>query len=117
MDESRFFDSNIEKMMGIITAFSSLEGNEMSAETILKTAMPYIDPQIKKKLAVVVKAMSINRLIQKYSKLSAETQQIKNSRRDMLAELRDEFDPHNRQVLDLFIKFTEIKEIMDTVTI
>ena len=116
MDDSRFFDDNIEKTMSIITTFTTLKDKKITAEAAIRAAMPYIGQDMQKRLGIVVKAMNISRLMKKYSNLSVQTDKLKKSKKEMLTELREEFDTHDRQLLDLFIKFTEIKELLDTVS-
>ncbi len=116
MDDSQYFDSGIEKTIGLLTAFSSLDKKGATAESVFRTVLPYIDTQLQRNLGIVLKAITINRLLQSYTRISDENKQLKNDRRKMLNELREEFDPHHRQMLDLFIKLTEIKEIMETVS-
>ncbi|MBO5561961.1 MAG: hypothetical protein J6A07_09940 [Firmicutes bacterium] len=115
MDTSRFFDENIERAVGLFTSISSAD--RQRPETMIQAVLPYMDPPLRSRAETVIKALSINRLLQRYSGLSAQAAQIKNGRGEILGELRNELDPRSRQLLELFVKLTEIKEIMEAVTL
>lgn len=117
IEDNPYFDSNVERAMNIFTAFSSLNKDGITAESAIQTIMPYTNKQLQQRLELIIKAISVNRLLQKYSKLSIETQQINTNKREMLTALRQELNPHNQQVLDLFLKLSEIKELMEVVTL
>ena len=115
LDTSRFFDENIERAVGLFTSISSAD--RQRPETMIQAVLPYMDPPQRSRAETVIKALSINRLLQRYSGLSAQAAQIKNGRGEILGELRNELDPRSRQLLELFVKLTEIKEIMEAVTL
>lgn len=115
MDTSQYFDENIERAVGLFTTLSAAD--RQKPETMIRAVLPYIDPPLRSRAETVIKAMSINRLLQRYSGLTAEAAQIKSGRGEIIDELRAELDPRSRRLLELFVKLTEIKEIMEAVTL
>ena len=113
LDDSQYFDPGIEKTVSILTAVSNFDSSK--PESAIQAFLPYIEPTAHERMNAVIKAISISRIVQRYSALSVKTQRIKDSRKDMLTELRQELDPHAKNVLDLFVKLTEIKELMEVI--
>lgn len=112
MDDSQYFDSNIERTMGIITAISNAKASN-TPEDMIKAVMPYIAPDIRSRAGIILKALSINRLMQKYSGIAVQAREVKNSRRELMEELKNEMGQRGSNVFDLFIKLYDIREIME----
>ncbi|MBQ6555577.1 MAG: hypothetical protein IJL89_10120 [Firmicutes bacterium] len=115
MDTNQYFDENIERAVGIFTSLSAADSRR--PETMLRAVLPYIEPPLRSRAETLIKAVSVNRLLQRYSGLAAEAAQIKSGRGEVISELQNELDPRSRQLLEIFVKLTEIKEIMEAVTI
>lgn len=115
MDESKYFDSNIERAVGLMTTLSQSRNKKTDNIEMLTGILPLLEPQLSERIAPFIKAINVNKILQSYISLSRQNTHIKESRREILASLRGELDPHGQKILELFVKFNEIKDIMEVI--
>ncbi|GEM_PF-3344307 len=115
MDDSQYFDSNIERAVSIMTAFSQNNANKKDNIAVLSTMLPIMDPSLSKQLSPLIKAIHINKILQNYISLMKQNTHIKQSRKEILSSLHNELDPHGQKILELFVKFNEIKDLMEVI--
>ena len=113
MDESQYFDSNIENAVNL--AINIKKGEKKDNISLITAVLPLIDPALSQKFTPVIKAININKILQNYISLSKQHERLKSSRRETIEALRGELDPHSQKILELFIKFNEIRDIMEVI--
>ena len=113
MDESQYFDRNIENAVNL--AINVKSGKNTDNISLITAVLPLIDPALSQKFTPVVKAININKILQNYINLSKQNEKLRSSRREAIEALRGELDPHSQKLLELFIKFNEIKDIMEVI--
>ena len=114
MDESQFFDSNIERAVSLMTAISQSKENTDKI-TMLTSILPLFEPSLSERLTPLIKAYNVNKIIQNYISLSRQNTHIKESKREIISSLRGELDQHGQNILELFVKFNEIKDIIEVI--
>lgn len=90
--------------------------DELQTPTIktIKAAIPYLDFKYQRNIGIIVKLIEMDRLFKKYSDLEISSQSIdKDAKRKMLNAIRPQLDQRNQQVMDMFFKFIEIKNIVE----
>ena len=75
----------------------------------IKAAIPYLDYKYQRNMGIIVKLMEMDRLINHYTVLAAESGQDKS--REMLIAVKNELPEHSRPAADLLMKIMEIKDI------
>ncbi|MBR6401488.1 MAG: hypothetical protein IKS17_09785 [Firmicutes bacterium] len=115
MDDSQYFDENIERAMSVFANLFAGSGKRENKMELIQAMLPLAAPQLSERLAPIIKAYTVNGVLQSYISLSKQSAKIKAGRRQALDCLRAELDPHSSRLLDLFIKFSEIKEIMEAI--
>ena len=115
MDESIFFDNNIERAVNLMTAISQNKEENTDKLKLLTNILPLLQPALYERAAPLIKAINVNKILQSYISLSKQHTQIRENRREMISSLKDELDPHGQKLLELFVKFNEIKDIMEAI--
>lgn len=79
----------------------------------VKAAIPYLEHRYQKKMLLFLKVIEIHRLMDMYGQMTANVgPQAADWRREMLTVFRPYIAPDKYAMVDLIIKFTEIKEIV-----
>ena len=81
----------------------------------IKAAIPYLDRRYQKNMGIIVKLMEMDRLLNHYTVLSAESGEDKS--RQMLLAVRSELPEQNRYAADLLVKITELMNISANIAI
>jgi hypothetical protein len=128
IDEKQF--EKILSMVRLIKGISQLDGanGEMNGESengedvtspddvqalnVLNAALPYLDYKFRKPVGIMVKLIEMNRILSSFETLSLGTGKSDAERkRQMLLAVRDELDSKKQQMLDIFMRVMEIREI------
>lgn len=93
------------------------EGTRQEASTAFRTikaAIPYLDPRYQRNLGLMIKLMEIDSLIHRYSVMTLGGQRVSpQNKRKMLDAVRNELEPRQKHILDIFVRIVEIKELME----
>ncbi len=76
----------------------------------IKAAIPYLDYKYQKNMGIIVKLMEMDRLINHYTVLAAESGRDKT--KEMLTAIKKELPKENQSMADLLMKVMEIKDII-----
>ena len=114
MDESQFFDSNIERAVNIMATLSQ-SGEKKDNMEFLTAMLPLVVPAAEEKLKPLIKALNVNKILQNYMMLSKQNAHLTERRKAAIADLRGELDAHGQKLLELFVKFNEIRDIMEVI--
>lgn len=88
--------------------------NQAPALRVIKAAIPYLDYGYQKNLSIIVKLIEMDGLLKKYSDLVVQGQNINpENKKNMLKAIKPELELRHQQMLDMFLKIVEIKEIME----
>ncbi len=79
----------------------------------IKAAIPFLDYHQQRNIGIMIKVIEIQKLIEIYSSQMV-TQNKRNGewRREMLQSIRPHIDENKRYMLDVLIKYMDIKAIM-----
>lgn len=75
----------------------------------IKAAIPYLDYKYQKNMGIIVKLMEMDRLINHYTVLAAQSGEDKS--REMLLAVKNELPEKSRPAADLLMKIMELMEI------
>lgn len=75
----------------------------------IKAAIPYLDYKYQKNMGIVVKLMELDRLINHYTVIAAQSGS--DNSKDMLTAVKNELPEKVRPAADLLMKIMEIREI------
>lgn len=75
----------------------------------IKAAIPYLDYKYQKNMGIIVKLMEMDRLVNHYTVLAAQSGEDKS--REMLLAVKNELPEQSRSAADLLMKIMEIKDI------
>lgn len=75
----------------------------------IKAAIPYLDYKYQKNMGIIVKLMEMDRLVNHYTVLAAQSGEDKS--REMLIAVKNELPEKSRPAADLLMKIMELMEI------
>ncbi len=80
----------------------------------IKAAIPYLDIRYQKTIGVLIKFIEIQKLMENYGyrMLNINTENNKNWRKDMLLAIRVHMTEDKKNMIDMLIKFLDMKDIM-----
>lgn len=108
--------NNVSEQETAIKKYSMPFDEDLQTPTIrtIKAAIPYLDFKYQRNMGVLVKLIEMDRLIHKYSNMTVSGQNVDgNWQKGMLQAIKPELDKKNQQVVDMFMKMIEIKDIAE----
>lgn len=107
---------NIQEEKNYIQPFDS--DLQTPAIRTIKAAIPYLEFEYQKNMGVLVKIIELDNLMKKYKSAAVEMQSNNvDWRRGMLLSIKPQMNYEKQKVIEMIIKFMDLKEIMECLNI
>lgn len=81
----------------------------------IKAAIPHLEYKYQKNMGILVKVIELDNLLKKYKNMTVEVQGTTNTdwKKGMLLSIKPQMDYKKQQMIEMLIKFIDLKEIME----